>query len=80
MKTLKAFDFRTSTRSRYDWDRLLDGGVYQLIEGDDIAGKLGNFVVLAARQAAKRGKTLRRQKTEDGKGLVIQAVEADGKE
>ena len=75
MKTLKKFEFKEfGGRSTYDWDKWLDGGIYQLEEGSDYTCKTQTLRMLAAKQARRLGKTVRTAKVENG--LVIQAVEA----
>jgi hypothetical protein len=72
MKTLKSFDFKSSSgHSAYPWHELLDGKIHQLEEGKDYACKASNLVVLARRNAEKLGMAVRATKI-DG-GLVIQA-------
>jgi hypothetical protein len=71
MKKLRQFDFVQSSRSRYDWPKLLDGSIYQLESGKDFKCKPATLVALAARKAQGLGLRLKTAKV-DG-GLVIQA-------
>jgi hypothetical protein len=75
MKSLESFEFTAPVgKAEYEWDKLLDGGIYQLAEGDDYHCKTATFRVMAAKQARKKGNIVRVNKVEGG--LVIQAVEA----
>jgi hypothetical protein len=75
MKTLKSFDFGPDggDRSRYDWDKLLDGGIHQLKEGEDYTGK--HFLNRVKVMAKKREMKVRGKKVEGG--LVIQAYKGE---
>jgi len=77
MKKLTKFEFSGGIGdSTYDWNKLLDGSIYQLEQGDgkDYECTTATFSTLARSAAKKRGKTLKTEKTESG--IVIQAVEA----
>lgn len=67
MKTLKTFDFALSGRSRYDWDTLLDGTIYQMTEGEDFDCKVNTLTTLLRDRAKKRGK---RVQISVGEGVV----------
>lgn len=62
------------TQSRYPWDQLLDGSIWQLIRGEDFSGKPSSFRANAQTQAQKRGGRLNSQLTEvhGQEALVIQ--------
>lgn len=79
MKALSTFTFSRSTtrESKYDWNKLLDGGIYQLTEGDDYTCKPETMITIARTAAKKRGLTIKAQKV-DG-GLVIQAIKPEAK-
>jgi hypothetical protein len=74
MKTLKSFEFTGSTfgARKYDWPKLLDGGTYHLIEGEDFTCKKSNMKLQLKDHAAKMGKAVRIQMVDDG--VVVQAV------
>lgn len=77
MKKLNKFEFSGGVGdSTYDWNKLLDGNIYQLEQGEgkDYECTTQTFSTLARSAAKKRGKTLKTEKTDDG--IVIQAVEA----
>jgi hypothetical protein len=72
MKTLKAFDFPDrGDRGTYDWEKLLDGKIYQLEQGKDFQCKPATIITMARNQAKKAGKGLKAVKVENG--VVIQA-------
>ncbi len=74
MRTLKSFEFTSGgAKGSYDWDKLLDGSIYQLEEGKDFQCEVNTLISMARKQAKKKGKGLRTQKVEGG--VVIQAVE-----
>ena len=73
MKTLKTFEFATTGRKgSYEWDKLLDGGIYQLEHGKDFDAKPETVIALARAAAKKAGKKLKASKVEGG--VVIQAI------
>ena len=75
MKTLKKFEFKSfGADSEYDWDKLTDGGIYQLEAGTDYKCKDATFSTLARTAGRRRGKTVKVGSV-DG-GLVIQAEDA----
>lgn len=80
MKTLKAFDFPVRGESSYDWDKLLDGNIFQLEAGEDFDCKVGTFRMMANARAHKRGKILKSTvKTDEKTGksfVIIQAEDA----
>lgn len=58
MKTLKKFEFKQSVgKALYDWDKLLDGGIYELSkgEGKDFTCNTQTIRMMAYKQAEKRG-------------------------
>jgi hypothetical protein len=76
MKTLKTFEFQGfggGDKGRYDWAKLLDGGIYQLTEGEDFKCKPKTLQMMARNQAKKKGLKLKANMVEGG--IVIQAVE-----
>lgn len=94
MKTLKKFEFPTTTSaavSKYDWDKLFDGGIYQMEQGTDFTSDPLNFTTIARNQAQVMHKNLQihRSKAEEGKPVIVtlqatpmtdeQAAEADAK-
>lgn len=76
MKELKTFDFKSSTRSYYDWEKILDGGIYELIEGQDYHCSYNTMNTLARSRGKIRGKSVRVAKNADNTGCVIQAFDA----
>lgn len=76
MKTLKKFDFGSSTRGSYDWDTILSGGIVQLESGSDYECKDLTMSSLIRNKARKSGKTVKIRVTEDPAGLVVQAEDA----
>jgi hypothetical protein len=78
MKSLKTFEFPeegTGTRASYDWEKLLDGKIYQLEEGKDYQCKTTTFATLARGAAKRAGKGVKVAKVEGG--IVIQAVKGE---
>lgn len=58
MKALKSFEFKAGRGgfgSKYDWDKLFDGGIYQLTEGEDYSAKTNHFMANIRARARKRG-------------------------
>ena len=82
MKVLKDHVFtRKSVGARkHDWDTLLDGQTRQLGADDMGEAKPSTFASQARTQATKRGLSMHIQTTDDGEGLIIQAVPADNGE
>lgn len=75
MQTLSSFDFgkkAASRKGKYDWAKLLDGGVYKLDHRIDFDCKPAAFIALARLKAKKDGTTIRAARVEDG--VVIQAL------
>lgn len=76
MKTLNTFEFGSSAKGSHDWDKLLDGQIYQIEPGKDFTCKPTTFLTLARKQASARGMRLRTASVTDG--LVIQAIRETG--
>lgn len=81
MKTLTSHTFtRAARESSYEWDKMLDGGIYQLEQGDgkDYECKTLTFCSLIRAAAKKRNKSVRTQAVTDDKGndkgVIVQAV------
>lgn len=76
MKTLKKFEFAPKTSratQKYNWDKYLDGGIYQFEEGTDYTCSTLTFRAMATRQGAlKHGKHVETQNVEGG--CVISAT------
>lgn len=76
MKTLKSFEFKSAVGgSKHDWNKLLDGGIYQLEQGKDFTCKVTTMGMLIRQRAKKRGLLVKVGKV-DG-GLVLQQVGKD---
>lgn len=75
-KVLKTHEFtRKAPGSRkHPWDEYLDGQIRQFGPDDMGDAKPNTFGGQFRLQAAKRGLSARIQATEDGKGLICQAV------
>lgn len=59
--------------SEYDWEKILDGKVHQLTQGEDFLGQAASTLT-RARQLAKRvGKAIRATVKDDGKTIILQA-------
>jgi hypothetical protein len=73
-KVLAKFEFPHGGRKgiEYDWDSILDGKIYQLVQGTDFDVEPKTFVGAVARAANEKGMRVKRQI--DGKTLVLQAV------
>lgn len=79
MKTLTSHTFtRAARESQYDWEKLLDGKIYQLEAGSDFSCKVLTFCSLIRGAAKKAGVSVRTQTITDDKGnetgVVVQAV------
>jgi hypothetical protein len=77
MRGEKKFQFPVIKRPQcyIDWDKVLDGGAYQLEAGTDYTCREETVRRQAQRQARDRGKTVRFGKDKGG-NLVIQAEAA----
>lgn len=73
-KVLDTFEFPHGGRKgiEYDWDSILTGKIYQLVQGTDFQEDPKTFVGAVARQANARNLRVKRQI--DGKTVVLQAV------
>lgn len=73
-KVLDSFDFPHGGRKgiEYDWASILDGKIYQLVQGTDFDAEPKTFIGAVARAANLQGKRVKRQI--DGKTIVLQAV------
>lgn len=82
MEALESFDFSTRSggKTKYNFDKLFDGGIYRLTRGDDFDEKASVKSVRGYMhtQASKRGKSLRTQ-AEGDDTFVIQASEKSAK-
>lgn len=47
------------SRSRYPWDTWLDGGIWELTQGEDFKGRAATFKSNARSQAKRRGGKVR---------------------
>lgn len=80
MKTLKKFEFKASgIKAIYDWDKLLDGSIYQLTKGEDFNCNTQTIRMMSYKQAEKRGMGVR-VSVDDGEDVetptvVIQSYE-----
>lgn len=77
MKTLKSFEFKAGAvgGSKHDWDKLFDGGIYQLEEGKDYACKTSTMKMMLRHRAKKRGLLIKVNAVEGG--VVVQKVGKD---
>jgi len=73
-KKLDNFDFPHGGRKGidFDWNSILDGGIWQLTQGADFKEDPKTFVGAASRQANQRN--LRVKRLIEGKVLTLQAV------
>lgn len=73
---LKKFEFREAVgRAVYDWNTLLDGNIYQGIEGEDFQCKAATFGLMLRTRSEKRGKGCRvNQETKETEEGVTQNV------
>lgn len=71
-RKLEAFPPLPQAASRYPWGELLDGGVWQLVRGEDYDSKTRTFVAYARSQAKRRGGSLRTRLWDaDGRESVV---------
>lgn len=77
-RRLKSFNWNggSEKKSKYPWDKWLDGSIWQLTQGRDYAIKTSSLRVTATKEAKERGLKLR-TKIVDSKCLVIQAYKED---
>jgi hypothetical protein len=71
----KTDDFpQAPSQNVYPWDEWLDGGVWELVPGEDFKGKPATFRASAVAQAARRDGKVRTQKirSDDGERLYLQ--------
>lgn len=79
MKTRENFTFRRQVAERtHDWDKLLDGGTYQLDKGEDYDCKSETMRVMAYSQGGKRDLFVRcaieKDKESGNECVVLQAT------
>lgn len=76
MQKLKKFEFREAVgRAVYDWNTLLDGNIYQGIEGEDFQCKAATFGLMLRTRSEKRGKGCRvNQETKENEEGVSQNI------
>jgi hypothetical protein len=84
MQTLSDFTFKSfanENKARYPWAEILDGQIHQLDEGTDYQCKPQTLIMMARNKAKKANPpmTIRANKANEGKSIVIQAVRANGK-
>lgn len=81
MKVLESFDFKTkdSTRQKYNWDKLTDGGIYQMSPKEDYTSTTDNFGAQVRFQAALRFKKVKVSADKDGV-VTLQAFAMTGDE
>jgi hypothetical protein len=71
VKRLERFPVSTAT-SRYPWDELLNGDVWELVSGDDFQSRPATVISNARNQARRRGGRVRtRLFVEDGRTRVV---------
>lgn len=81
MEKLKKFEFPAfGAESTYDWEKLLDGGIYKLTSGEDFNCKPVTFGSLCRGQAGKRHKTVKISTVDEGNAVVMQATEMTGEQ
>lgn len=73
-KVLKKYEFASRSESSYDWTKLLDGKIYECVEGEDFECKPLTFMALARSRAARELKGIRISQNEEG-NIVLQAYE-----
>jgi hypothetical protein len=74
MKQLKKFEFKQGQfggEAKYDWAKLLNGNIWQLVRGEDYTAADTTIMTQIRMQAGKRGLAVSVNKTEDG--IVLQA-------
>lgn len=79
MEKLKQYEFKSGSGT-YDWDTILDGGIYRLTPGDDFTCTPKSFNLMARTQAKKRGGKARvaEEKTDgEVESLVVQFIEPE---
>ncbi len=80
MEKLESYEFKLNYgNSRYDWDTLLDGGVYRLVRGTDFDVNPKSVRSAAIIAAKARGLKVR-SSIEDDNTIVIQAYTPDADE
>lgn len=75
MKQLDEFPIHGNTKT--DWQRLLDGKVYELQSGEDFTCKPQSFRSLALGQARKRGGTVKTHIAKETGNIVVQFIKND---
>jgi hypothetical protein len=61
-----------ATRRSYDWDRWLDGNVWELVKSEDFDVSVNSFRSMGYQTATRRGITVRITQREDR--IFLQAV------
>ena len=60
-----------ATASKYAWDQLLDGQIWDCIKGEDFYSRPSTFLANARAQAKRRGGTLRSRNTSEGDQISV---------
>lgn len=77
MKTLESFDFgRSSDRSTYDWNAILNGSINVLTPGEDFTCKAATLKMRARAVAKKKGLKVQVTSTKEG-DVVIRAYKPE---
>jgi hypothetical protein len=80
MKTLKKFEFKQVAQSKYPWDKILDGGIYELSEGTDFDCSTRNMTGKVRSAARKKYKTVKLSASETAKTITLQATDMDAEQ
>jgi hypothetical protein len=78
MKALKKFEFKeTRQASKYPWDKLLDGGIYQMTQAEDFpdVGNIDHMPPKIKHAARRRYKTVKVQIDRENMTVVVQAFD-----
>ncbi len=79
MKKLKKFDFKTvESKSKYNWDEILNGDINQLTRRDDFTSIPGAFGAMCRYQAAMRYKRV--HLSVDETSVTVQAYDMTAEE
>lgn len=75
-RKLQGFDFRPArARGEQDWEKLLNGETWELIQGSDFFGSVQNMRALVYQAAARR--KLKVRTAQSGRNLVVKAEKGD---
>ena len=77
MKSLEQYSFGSTRgqKAKHEWAKILDGGIYECVQGDDFDCSIVTFSALARTRAASMGKGIRVAQNAEKRTVVVQAYD-----